>query len=336
MRAFVIFLVFFAAVPVAVAQQALVGVNLAGADFGDEALPGVFGKDYTYPTAQEMAYFRAKGMNVFRLPFRWERLQHSPLAPLDEAELARIRAFVEEATGQGAYVVLDVHNYARFRGAVVGAKGSPVPAGALADFWGRLAAQFAGNDKVILGLMNEPYDMPTELWRDVANQAIARIRSVGAPNLILVPGNGWSGAHSWFSHDYGTPNSVAMAQISDPANNIAYDLHQYLDGDSSGTDANCAGKTIGSERLEEVTGWLRKAHAMGFLSEFAGGANETCTAALRDMLGFMGQNRDVWLGWTWWAAGPWWGDYMFSLEPEAGRDKPQMRVLRPFLGPLRQ
>ena len=55
------------------------GVNLAGADFGEGQLPGTFGKHYTYPTAEEVDYFTAKGMNVFRLPFRWERLQrHFP------------------------------------------------------------------------------------------------------------------------------------------------------------------------------------------------------------------------------------------------------------------
>jgi hypothetical protein len=25
----------------------------------------------------------------------------------------------------------------------------------------------------------------------------------------------------------------------------------------------------------------------------------------------------VWNGWTWWAAGPWWGNYIFSVEPNA-------------------
>jgi endoglucanase len=40
----------------------------------------------------------------------------------------------------------------------------------------------------------------------------------------------------------------------------------------------------------------------------------------------------VWQGWTWWAAGPWWGGYMFSIEPTNGTtDKPQMKVIEPFL-----
>ena len=30
------------------------------------------------------------------------------------------------------------------------------------------------------------------------------------------------------------------------------------------------------------------------------------------------KNKDVYLGWTWWAAGPWWGSYFTSLEPGVG------------------
>ena len=41
---------------------------------------------------------------------------------------------------------------------------------------------------------------------------------------------------------------------------------------------------------------------------------------------------DVWLGWAWWAAGPWWSDYMFTLEPKPdGTDRPQMAWLAPHL-----
>jgi aryl-phospho-beta-D-glucosidase BglC (GH1 family) len=50
----------------------LLGVNLAGAEFGSN-VPGTFGTDYTYPTHAEIDYYAAKGMSVIRLPFLWER-----------------------------------------------------------------------------------------------------------------------------------------------------------------------------------------------------------------------------------------------------------------------
>jgi len=68
-----------------------------------------------------------------------------------------------------------------------------------------------------------------------------------------------------------------------------------------------------------------------FLGEFAVPNTPTGEQALADMLQSMERDGDVWLGWTWWAAGAWWGDYMFSIEPKDGADKPQMAWLRPYL-----
>jgi endoglucanase len=41
----------------------------------------------------------------------------------------------------------------------------------------------------------------------------------------------------------------------------------------------------------------------------------------------MADNRDVWRGWTYWAAGPWWGEYMFSVELSKTGDRAQMDIL---------
>lgn len=309
------------------------GVNLSGAEFKSSKLPGKAETDYTYPKPAQVDRFIGKGMNTFRLPFLWERVQPTLSGDLDAAELARIDTFVATATAKGAVVVLDVHNYARYRGKVVGQQ--DVPAAAFADLWKRLAVHFKGNDKVVFGLMNEPHGMPTELWRDDANAAIAAIRAVGAHNLVLVPGNGYTGAGSWAKTYYGTPNAEVMLGIVDPRNHYAYEVHQYLDDNSSGTSDQCVSASAGSQRLAGFTAWLRTHGRRGFLGEFAGGRNNTCIAALDDMLTHIDQNADVWLGWTYWAAGTWWGDYMFTLEPtgcpDQCTDRPQMQALAPHL-----
>src|SRR5262245_143740 len=41
----------------------------------------------------------------------------------------------------------------------------------------------------------------------------------------------------------------------------------------------------------------------------------------------MQQHTGAWQGVTYWAGGPWWGNYMFSIEPQNGVDKPQMGIL---------
>eukprot|EP00727_Mastigamoeba_balamuthi_P011327 m51a1_g6817 hypothetical protein (121) ;mRNA; f:287888-288250 len=95
------------------ARLQLTGVSLAGAEFGDQTLPGVYGTQYTYPTHSEVDYFVGKGMNVLRIPFRWERLQRTLGADFDPDEQSRLTDIVNYATSKGAHAVLDPHNYAR-------------------------------------------------------------------------------------------------------------------------------------------------------------------------------------------------------------------------------
>lgn len=316
------------------------GINLAGAEFGiasdgTGANPGVHGTAYIYPdeayaSGYTADYFLRKGMTTFRLPFRWERLQRTRNAAFDAAELTRLRTTVNRLTGKGAVVLLDPHNYARYGTALIGS--ASVPNADFADFWSRLANEFKGNPNVLFGLMNEPYDMPTEQWVNAANAAIAAIRATGASNLILVPGNAWTGAHSWTQNWYGTANSVAMLNIRDPGNNFAFEVHQYFDSNSSGSSETCASATAGAAQLGSFTQWLRANGKKGFLGEFAVGNSATCLTALEGVLSYLDANADVYLGWTWWAAGPWWGNAWTSLEPlSGGADKPQMDVLERHL-----
>jgi endoglucanase len=310
-----------------------VGVNLAGAEFGEGNLPGTYESDYFYPGPNDIDPFVAAGMNVIRLPFRWERLQQALLAELDAAELSRLEGTVSYAIDKGVSVILDPHNYARY-GTDEAIVGVGVPIEAFADFWRRLAERYVGNDRVIFGLVNEPNPMPTETWLNAANAAIAAIRGTGAQNLILVPGNQWTGGHSWSATYYGTPNSVAMLGVTDPANNFAFEIHQYFDADFSGTAATCVSPTVGAQMLEGVTSWLREHSYRGFLAEFGGPPNDLCMQAIDRTLDFVGANTDVWMGWAAWAGGPRWGDYALSVQPLVnGKDRPQLVVLRRHLTP---
>ena len=114
------------------------------------------------------------------------------------------------------------------------------------------------------------------------------------------------------------PNPCSTSSIL--PTHYVFDVHQYLDKDSSGTHAQVVSPTIGSERLRGFTAWCRKHHKRAFLGEFAAAANPAGQAAVDDMISYMEANADVWTGFAWWAAGPWWGDYMYSLEPKDGRD----------------
>src|SRR5690349_22436644 len=102
----------------------LLGVNLTGAEFGSN-VPGTFGTDYTYPTHAEIDYYASKGLSVIRLPFLWERLQHSEFGAFDATELARLDDVVNYATGKGLKVDIDPHNYGKGFGALIGSAQTP-------------------------------------------------------------------------------------------------------------------------------------------------------------------------------------------------------------------
>jgi endoglucanase len=328
---------------VAMAQQRALqyaGVNLAGAEFKSSKKPGTLFKDYTYPSEKDFAYFADKGMNVVRLPFLWERLQPQPKGEFDPTQLKLLTTTVDNAARHGITVLLDVHNYARYNGQQIGS--DAVPLEVFVDLWTRLAKEqaFANNEKVIFGLMNEPHDIGASDWAAAAQAAIDAIRAAGAKNLILVPGTAWSGAHSWGSAiaGRGTSNGDALAKLTDPANQLAFEVHQYIDKDSSGTKPDCSDEDVGVRRLEGFTRWLRENGKTGFLGEFGASTDPTCMAALDKMLAYMQTNGDVWRGWSYWAAGGWWSPtYMFNVQPDKeGNDKPQMAVLSRYARQITQ
>lgn len=83
-------------------------------------------------------------------------------------------------------------------------------------------------------------------------------------------------------------------------------MHQYLDSDGSGTSDICVSATIGAERLQAATNWLKQTGLKGFLGEIGSGSNNNCVSAVKGALCSM-QQSGVWIGIAWWSAGPWWG-----------------------------
>jgi autotransporter passenger strand-loop-strand repeat protein len=306
----------------------LIGVNLAGAEFGSN-VPGTFGVDYTYPTHAEIDYYAAKGLSVIRLPFLWERLQRTEFGSLDATELARLDDVVNYATSKGLNIEIEPHDYGYGFGALIGS--AQTPNSAFADFWSKLAAHFKSNPKVIFGLMNEPHDQSASVWLVSANAAIAAIRNAGAvAQEILVPGSYWDGAWTWTTTDNA---AVIGTGVVDSAHNFAFEVHQYLDSDGSGTHPGAVSATIGVERLTAVTQWAESTGNRLFLGEVGVTTDQTSLTALDGMLTYMGQHADAWQGMTYWAGGPWWGNYMFTIEPQNGVDRPQMTVLLQHLAP---
>jgi len=239
--------------------------------------------------------------------------------------LQKIADTVEAARSQGVCLILDVHNYGQYRGQPIGSPG--VPRAALIDLWLRLLATFKDPTNVAFGLMNEPAKLPVAAWAATAQETVNALRKNGAKHLILVPGGGWSGAHSWSAKDAGVSNADAFRSFHDPANNYMIEVHQYADANFSGTGNSCVDAARLSEVMASITQWAVSTRQRVFLGEFGVPANAQCLQALTAIVGGT-KGSSAWGGWTYWAAGKWLGTYPFSIQPDSSGDKPQMAILK--------
>ncbi len=161
--------------------------------------------------------------------------------------------------------------------------------------------------------------MPTSLVLANDQAAIDGIRKAGAQQLIIAPGNSWTGGHSWTQGS--DASSLIMQNIKDPLNNTAFDIHEYLDSDYSGGHVNCT--NLASNQLAPLTAWLEQHNFRAMITEFGASNSTGCTSYMADIISYMESNSQY-IGWTAWAAGPLWGDsspcctdqaHWGSLEP---------------------
>ena len=315
------------------------GVNIAGAEQNPQSTRP-YGYDYIYPRSVEIDYFASRGFGLLRMPINISRVQPKNLAALDPVQTGYIKAVLDYALSKNMWVVLDAHNYGYVTDSTSGASRligvDPSGTAIFVDFWQRLATKFMNYPNVIFGLMNEPNAQTPAQWKTAALGAHDAIRKLGiVKQMILLQGTNWDGASSWTS---GSKNNGAAwsGYKADP--NVAFEVHQYLDSDSSGTHPVCE-VGVGSSRLVSVTGWARTNHFKLFLGEFGWSADQyqgvetNCGAEARIFMSYLDQNKDVWGGWSYWNGGSWafYGNYMYGVQPTGSvgsyMEKPQMSIL---------
>lgn len=310
------------------------GINFPSAAFNDERIPGRYGQDYIYPSANDLDYYARKGFAVLRLPYLWERLQHSLFDPLDIAELDRIKQVIVAARALKMQVILSPHNFGRYhingKPTLIGTEG--VSVGSFADFSYKIAAAFAGDDAIYgLSLMNEPHDSQG-MWKQTAQAGLDAIRRADPDRLVLAPGDHWSSAYSW--HQY---NEDFL--LHDPSFRVMYEAHQYFDADRTGTyklgySLGGATQNRGVEWTSPFVEWLKEHRQRGIITEFGvPNSDPRWGVLLRHLLVYLARNK---IPWTYWAGGPWLANYKLSVAPKNGTDVSTMAVLTENYGMLRR
>lgn len=332
-----------AAVPSEAPGMLRFGVNLAGAEFGEDSVAlvrdasggevrrqlGLENRDYVYPDAYlREAPYRARGLDLVRVPFRWERLQPRKGEPLAAAGVAGLRRVLDAAQAGGYEVVLEPHNFGRYYGTPL----EDGDAGAFRDFWERMAREF-GPHPALWGfeLMNEPHDLPggSASWARLAQAGTDGIRAFTPRPWVLVPGYDFQAADRW-------PQANPTLDVRDPAGRLLYAAHSYWDPDGSGRYRQSWGESsaypdIGVDHLRPFVRWLESRNAWGIVTEYGVPADDPrWLDALRRALRHI-QDEPRLVGGLYWATGPWWpAEDQLSLNPAGGRVQPQLEILAEF------
>ncbi|WPH04369.1 Hypothetical protein R9X50_00725900 [Acrodontium crateriforme] len=302
------------------------GINIAGFDFGC-SIDGTCTVQGAYPPllpngndglGQMKHFVKDDGFNAFRLPTSWQYLVNDQLGnPLNAANLATYDKLVQGCVDAGAaFCEIDIHNYARYNGAIIG-QGGPTNA-QFAAFWGALAGRYASNSKVAFGLMNEPHNLDISTWAATVQAAVTAIRKAGANNLILLPGTSFASAGDFIS----SGSAAALNAVTNPdgtKTGLIFDVHRYLDSDNSGSSAECVTNNIDNTFAPLAT-WLRSNGRQAMLTETGGGNVASCIQYLSQELKYLAQNSDVYLGFTTWAAGSFDTAYTLSETPTQNSD----------------
>ncbi|KAG2358244.1 glycoside hydrolase superfamily [Suillus spraguei] len=299
------------------------GVNIAGFDFGcgtdgtcvaSGAVPPVHQLSGIDGLGQMQHFFKNDGYNLFRLPVGWQYLTNDKMTGvLDETQFAKYNMLVSDCLSTGAHCVIDIHNYARFNGQIIGQGG---PSNEIfAELWSNIAKHWKNETKVVFGIMNEPHDIPSiSTWAKTVQGAVTAIRKTGATiQMILLPGTDYTSAKTFVSS--GSADALASVRNLDgTVTNLIMDVHRYLDYDGSGTNTECVTNGI-EDTWEPLSTWLRAKGRLALNTETGGGNVESCVSYISEQIAYQAKQYDVILGYVGWAAGSFSTSYVLSQVP---------------------
>lgn len=251
--------------------------------------------------------------NIFRLPVPWQFLVNNTLGgPLNPTNAASYDALVQACLATGASCIIDIHNYARWNGGIIGHPGGPTNA-QFVSVWTQLAAKYGYTNRILFALMNQPHDMGSVSdWAASLQAVVTAIRPLAPNNLLLLPGSDYQSAGA-LPNGAG-PSLLSVLNPDGTAKNLLFDVHQYLDSDRSGTHASCVTDNIDTA-WEPLTKWLRLHGRRAIVTETGGGNVASCFTDLCNEVAYLNANNDVIAGVVGWAAGAFGQDYVLTETP---------------------
>ena len=240
---------------------------------------------------------------------------------LNSTNIDKYDRLVQSCLVTGAHCVIEIHNFARWNGKVIGQSPPDGPADDhFVSLWTQLATKYAGSDRVIFELMNEPHDLDVAVWAATCQKAVTAIRNAGATSqTILLPGTGFSSAAELVPSGSGDA-LVAVRNPDGSTDNLLLALHKYLDVDNSGTHAECT--TNNTAAFADAAAFLRRVGRRAMVTETgAAQGNALCMMRFCEQNTFINANPDVFAGLLSWAAGGFDESYLLAQTPswEGGR-----------------
>lgn len=342
------------------ATDHFLGVNLASASGGTN--PGILGTNYKYPTNKDLQYFKAKGMRLIRLPFRWKRIQAELGGELTAKDIDEMKRVIAEAERLGMWVMPDMHDYCEYsidkKLYVIGMEGyyewreaagtwgkwvdtpgeSVVSREMYADVWKKLATVFSQYSNIWgYDLMNEPKSIDINILKNNYQACIDAIRTVDTKAAIVVEGKNYASAQNW------PTQSDALKDLTDPiGNNIIYQAHTYFDKDNSGTYKNGYDTEVGTntdvykQRLDPFVNWLETNGKKGMLGEFgvpyigSENSDERYMDLIDNVFKYLKEKQ---LTATYWTGGSFYEAYQLTIQPDKEwcKEKSTMKIMEPYI-----
>jgi aryl-phospho-beta-D-glucosidase BglC (GH1 family) len=314
-------------------NQPFLGVNLASACGGQ--VPGTLGQNYTYPSVQDLQYFKSKGVRLFRFPFKWERMQHDVNGALDlDLDVAKMKEVIAEAERLGMYVMPDMHNFCRRiidETTYKFGESDALTKEHFGDVWKKLALELKSFTNIWgYDIMNEPYGLSPGVWQETAQIAINAIRSVDTETPIVVEGESYAAASTW------PTTGGKLINLVDPSNKIIFQAHTYFDADKTGLyvqenyDKEVTSPTMHIDRLSPFVNWLNENNVKGILGEFGVPRNDARWLTMLDeVLAYLKKNG---VSATYWVGGNGYANDKVSVQPleDFTVERAQMRILEKY------